>query len=38
VADGVCNDCGTALVGEYCHKCGQREVDMAAMLLSVALT
>jgi hypothetical protein len=27
VADGVCNDCGAALVGEYCHRCGQREVD-----------
>ena len=27
MADGICNDCGAALLGEYCHRCGQREVD-----------
>jgi Protein of unknown function (DUF3667) len=36
VADGICNDCGTALVGEYCHRCGQREVDDWRSLGSIA--
>jgi len=27
VADGICNNCGTRLVGPYCHACGQKEVD-----------
>ena len=34
--DGLCNDCGAALVGEYCHKCGQREVDEWKSLGSIA--
>ena len=36
MADGVCNDCGTALAGEYCHKCGQREVDEWRTIGSIA--
>jgi len=34
--DGICNDCGTTLVGEYCHRCGQREVDDWKSLGSIA--
>ena len=36
MADGICNDCGTALVGEYCHRCGQREVDEWRSFRSIA--
>jgi hypothetical protein len=36
VADGICNDCGAALVGEYCHRCGQREIDEWKSLGSIA--
>lgn len=25
MADGVCNNCGASLLGEYCHRCGQKE-------------
>jgi hypothetical protein len=34
--DGICNDCGAALVGAYCHRCGQREVDEWRSLGSIA--
>lgn len=27
MADGICNACGAALAGEFCHRCGQREAD-----------
>jgi hypothetical protein len=27
VADGICNNCGAALLGEFCHRCGQKEAD-----------
>ena len=27
MTDGVCNNCGATLVGEFCHRCGQRELD-----------
>ena len=27
MADGICDACGAALVGEFCHRCGQREAD-----------
>jgi len=27
VADGICNNCGAALAGEFCHRCGQKEAD-----------
>jgi hypothetical protein len=27
VADGICNNCGATLAGEFCHCCGQREAD-----------
>ena len=36
VADGICNDCGALLAGEYCHRCGQREVDEWKSLGSIA--
>ena len=25
--DGLCENCGAHLVGDYCHLCGQREID-----------
>ena len=27
MADGICNNCGATLAGEFCHSCGQREAD-----------
>ena len=27
MVDGICNACGTALAGDFCHRCGQREAD-----------
>jgi hypothetical protein len=27
VADANCNNCGAALLGEFCHRCGQKEAD-----------
>ena len=27
MADGICNNCGAALVGPFCHRCGQKEAD-----------
>jgi hypothetical protein len=36
VADGICNNCGTTLVGEFCHRCGQREVDEWKSIGSIA--
>ena len=27
MADLVCNNCGAALLGPFCHQCGQREID-----------
>lgn len=27
MADGICNNCGATLAGEYCHRCGQHEID-----------
>lgn len=27
MADGICNNCGASLLGEYCHRCGQKEAD-----------
>ena len=27
VADGICNNCGASLLGDYCHRCGQNEAD-----------
>jgi RNA polymerase subunit RPABC4/transcription elongation factor Spt4 len=27
VIDGICENCGAHLVGDYCHLCGQREID-----------
>ena len=36
MADGVCNNCGAVLVGEFCHRCGQREIDEWQSLGSIA--
>ena len=36
MGDGLCNDCGTPLVGEYCHACGQREIDEWRSFRSIA--
>jgi hypothetical protein len=36
MADGICNDCGAALLGEYCHRCGRKEVDEWKSLGSIA--
>ena len=27
MTDGICNNCGVSLVGEFCHRCGQKEAD-----------
>ena len=27
MADGICSNCGVSLLGEYCHRCGQKELD-----------
>ncbi len=27
MTDGICNNCGASLLGEYCHRCGQKEAD-----------
>lgn len=27
MADGICNNCGASLLGDYCHRCGQKEAD-----------
>ena len=36
MADGICNNCGTSLAGEFCHRCGQREIDEWKSLSSIA--
>ncbi len=36
MADGICDNCGTPLQGEFCHRCGQREVDEWKSLGSIA--
>ena len=27
MTDGICNNCGVSLLGEFCHRCGQKEAD-----------
>jgi hypothetical protein len=36
VADGICNNCGARLAGEFCHTCGQREIDEWKSFRSIA--
>jgi hypothetical protein len=27
MTDGICNNCGASLLGDFCHRCGQKEAD-----------
>jgi hypothetical protein len=36
VADGICNNCGASLLGDFCHRCGQQEVDDWKSIGSIA--